>query len=242
MSSVKSFTAVQQGVVMSEKALPSYFSVTSVLLLLLSVIAFSDNLFTDVGQPSNSDLKFIVHGLFGLAWYVLLATQANLVRLRNLKLHRQLGIATFIVSIGVILSTLYVFIAVWKGWSNMGEEARANRLLLPGFTLFILLAWLLRRRSDWHKRLLFAGTFLMLGPLLTRSYDKLVMSWAEPMFPSFYTKQVDEAAFLTYFCAVWASFFLSLAFYDWKDLRRIHPVTIAGCAWLVLAWLISALT
>src|SRR5690606_31829797 len=61
-----------------------------------------------------------------VTWYVLLATQANLIRLRNVKLHRRLGIATFIVAIGVTLSTLYIFIVVWKGWGNMSEEVRAN--------------------------------------------------------------------------------------------------------------------
>jgi hypothetical protein len=36
----------------------------------MSIAAFSDNLFTNIGQPSNRDPKFIIHGLFGLAWYV----------------------------------------------------------------------------------------------------------------------------------------------------------------------------
>jgi hypothetical protein len=31
----------------------AYFSVISLVLLLLSLVAFSDNLFTNVGQPSN---------------------------------------------------------------------------------------------------------------------------------------------------------------------------------------------
>jgi hypothetical protein len=52
---------------MSNRVWGAYFSIISVLMLSLSIIAFSDNLFTDLGQPSNSDPKFIVHGLFGLA-------------------------------------------------------------------------------------------------------------------------------------------------------------------------------
>ena len=73
---------------MASKTRLTYFSIVSLLLLLLSIVAFSDNLFTDIHQPSNSDPKFIVHGIFGLAWYVLLATQANLARVRNLRLHK----------------------------------------------------------------------------------------------------------------------------------------------------------
>jgi hypothetical protein len=219
----------------------AYFSIISVLLLALSIVAFSDNLFTDIGQSSNSDPKFVIHGLFGLAWYILLATQANLVRLRYVQLHRELGIATLIVAIGLTLSTLYIFIAVWKGWSNMTEEVRANRLLLPAYATCVFLAWLRRGQSDWHKRLILAGTFFMLGPVLSRSYDPLIVSWMQPLFPAF-TARVDEAGFLLFFFGTWIGFFLSLALYDWRTLRRIHPVTAAGSAWFLLVWPISALT
>ncbi len=37
----------------------NYFLVASVALLLLSIIGFSDNLFTDIGQESNSDPKYV---------------------------------------------------------------------------------------------------------------------------------------------------------------------------------------
>ena len=231
-----------RGSVLTTRTWGAYFSSISVVLLFLGIVAFSDNLFTDFSQPSNSDPKFIVHGLFGLAWYVLLATQANLIRVRSVKVHKKLGIATFIVAIGVTLSTLYIFIVLWKGWGNMAEEARANRLFLPGYATCVFLAWMRRGQSEWHKRLIFTGTFFMLGPVLARTYDKLIMSWMEPLFPLLYTKQVDEVGFLVYFFGIWIGFFLSLALYDWKTLRRIHPVTVAGFAWFVLTWLISAFT
>lgn len=217
----------------------AYFSITGVLLLVLSVVAFSDNLFTDVGQPSNRDPKFIVHGLFGLAWYILLAIQANLVRVRNIRLHRTLGVTTFLVAIGVTLSTLWIFVVVWKGWDAMGPEVRANRLLLPGYATCLWLAWRWRSRADRHKRLVFTGTFFMLGPVLSRVYDPLVVSWMEPLFPDF-TARYDEAGFLVFFFGAWIGFFVSLALYDWRMQRHVHAVTAAGFAWFVLAWLISA--
>lgn len=217
-----------------------YFSITSALLLLLSVAAFSDNLFTDIGQPSNSDPKFVVHGLFGLAWYVLLVLQANLVRVGSVRLHRKLGIATFIVALGLTLSTLYIFIVVWKGWDHMSAPVRANRLFLPAYATCLMLAWLWRGQADWHKRLIFTGTFLMMGPVLSRAYDPLIVSWMEPLFPVF-TARVDDLGFHVFLWGIWIGLFVSLALYDWKVLRRIHAVTAAGFAWFVLAWLISAL-
>lgn len=226
---------------MEAKARGSYYSVTAALLLFLGVVAFSDNLFTDVGQASNRDPKFIVHGLFGLAWSVLLVVQANLVRVRRVALHRRLGIATFLVGVGVTLSTLYIFVVLWKGWDLMAVQVRANRLLLPGFALSLVLAWWTRGRADWHKRLLFAGSFLMLGPVLSRAYDPLIVSWMEPLFPEL-TARVDEVGFLAFFIGGWIGFFLSLMVHDWRSLRRVHPVTLAGFAWLLLAWLLSAIT
>lgn len=226
---------------MASQTRSGYFTLTAALLLFLSVVAFSDNLFTDVGQASNRDPKFVVHGLFGLAWYVLLLVQANLVRVRNLALHRRVGLATMVVAIGVALSTLYIFVVIWKGWANMAEEARANRLLLPGFVLFLFLAWRNRARADWHKRLVFCATFLMLGPVLARCYDPLIVSWMEPLFPAF-TARVDEAGFLLFFFGGWIAFFVSLMVHDRRTLHRVHPVTLAGFAWFVLAWVLGIVT
>jgi hypothetical protein len=160
---------------------------------------------------------------------------------RNVKLHKKLGIATFIVAIGVTLSTLYIFIVLWKGWDHMTAEVRANRLFLPGYAICLLFAWLRRRQPDWHKRLIFTGTFFMLGPVLSRAYDPLIVSWMEPLFPVF-TARVDQVGFQVFHWGIWIGFFLSLALYDWKTLRRIHFVTISGFAWFLLTWLLSAIT
>jgi hypothetical protein len=220
-------------------AKPRYFASVSVILLVVSIVAFSDNLFTDIGQPSNRDPKFIVHGLFGLAWYVLLMIQANLVRVRNLKLHKTLGVATFVVAAGVALSTLYVFVVLWNGWANMAPEVRANRLLLPGYVVCLWLAWRWRTQPAWHKRLIFVGTFFMLGPVLARTYDPLIMSWVKPAFPTWYTPRVDELAFLTFMWVAWLGFFASLAAYDWQLQRRVHSVTVAGLVWMAITWTLA---
>jgi hypothetical protein len=124
----------------------------------------------------------------------------------------------------------------------MARDVRANRLLLPGYALCLMLAWQRRGQSDWHKRLIFVGTFFMLAPVLDRDYDPLIMSWAKPLFPLLYTKRVDEIGYLVFRWGSWIAFFLSLELYDWKTLRRIHAVTLAGCAWFVAVVLLSEFT
>lgn len=217
-----------------------YFTVVSALILALTLVGFSDNLLTDVGQPSNSDPKFVVHGLFCLAWVVLFFVQAALVRANNHRLHRKLGIAGMLLAVGVALSTIYVFVTIWKGWDAMGFTAKANRILLPSFAVLVLMAWINRKRADWHKRLIYVATIFMLEPVLSRAYDPLVISWMEPLFPEF-TKSLGGLDFYLHIIAIKDGFFLSLFVYDWTSVRRIHPVTLAGFVWFHAIWAIVSL-
>lgn len=200
-----------------------YFPIVSLSLVLLTLIAFADNLFTNVGQPSNHDPKFIIHGLLCGAWMILLFVQTSLISAGNVRLHRRLGVAAMAVAIGVALSTIWVFYAAWKGWGVMTYDVKANRLLLPSFALFAALGFINRRRPDYHKRLMYTGTLFMLDPVLGRVYDPaivpLLAGWSVPWIDAFYP---------IWKFAVWLGYFLSLFLFDWRTARRIHPVTIAA--------------
>lgn len=212
-----------------------YFSAVSAFILFLTLWGFSDNLFWNVGQPSNADPKFIVHGLFCLAWVALFFVQANLAKVRNLRLHRSLGIAGAIIATGVTLSTIYVFWAVWKGWDVMAFYIKANRLLLPSYSLLVLLAFLMRKRPDWHKRCILVATLYMLEPVLSRAFDPL-----EPLLTGFSDSEID-LYWWTFFVITWNAFFVSLFVYDWTLTKRIHAVTACGFAWFYMIQIIVVL-
>jgi hypothetical protein len=209
-----------------------YFTAVASVLLALSIVAFSDNLFTNVGQPSNRDPKFLVHGFFGLAWSVLLVVQANLVRTGRPQAHRRLGIATFLAAAGVVASTAYVFVVVWKGWGAMAPFVRANRLFLPAFAACVVLAWRERARPERHKRYVFVGSFFMMEPVLSRAFDPLVASWADRCFPELLGRY-GEAGFSLFFWGAWAGLFVSLGVHDRRTIGRLHPVTLGGYATFV---------
>lgn len=212
----------------------SYFSVTASALLALTLVGFGDNLFTNVGQPSNFDPKFIVHGLTSLAWMVLLVVQSLLIGAGNLRFHRKLGFAGLIIAVGVTLSTLYLFVILWKGWDHMGAEARANRLLLPAYALLVGLAFANRHHPALHKRLILLGSFCMLGPVLARTFDPLLVPFIEG-----WPESAIEATFWPYFIGVWSAFFASLLAYDMSTLRRPAAVTLGGTALFAASWLIA---
>jgi len=64
----------------------NYFFIISIFMLLLSVVAFSD-LFYDVKQKSNNDPKYIIHGLFCFAWFILFFVQTNFIRKKDYRAH-----------------------------------------------------------------------------------------------------------------------------------------------------------
>ena len=199
-----------------------YFPFVSSLLLVLSVIAFSDNLFTDIHQKSNKDPKFIIHGLLMFAWFGTFVAQSVFVLRRNLKAHMQWGKIGFVLAIGVFLSTLYVFIAVYKGWDAMEPFVKANRLFMLSFAVFLLLAYRARKDKIQHKRFVFWAIALPLEPIMGRVSDVLdIDNWQ-----------------LFYFL-VWHVIFISFFVYDWRSIRRIHPISWSGLAWFYVAWGIS---
>lgn len=215
-----------------------YFPVASFLLLAFTIAAFADNLFTDVGQPSNSDPKFIAHGLLCGAWMILLFAQSSLVSARNVRVHRTFGIAGILIAVGVTLSTIWLFIATWKGFAAMDAEVKANRLLLPSYSVFVALAYKYRRQPVRHKRLMFAGTLFMLDPVLARIYDPVIV----PVFMAHWTERQIDAAFHPWFFATWLGFFFSLIAYDGSTLRRVHPVTLFALLWFAFVWTVAFLT
>lgn len=208
-----------------------YFLIVFATLTVLSILAFWDNLMSDVTQPSNSDPKMIVHGIFSLTWVIFLTLQANLVRTGKLRRHRQIGTAGFIAAAGLTLSTAYLFVVVWKGWSAMAPHIQANRILLPSFALWIVLAYLNRRRPDLHKRLVYTGTLFLLEPVLSRCFDPLVL----PLLPPMAEARV-ESIFYLYIVVTWSAFFLSLFAYDRIVSRHIHPVSMGSYAWLLAVY------
>ena len=195
-----------------------YFLVVSLFLLVLSIIAFSDNLITDVGQKSNSDPKFIIHGLFCFAWFIMLVIQTNFIKNNNFKAHIELGFAGLFAALGVFLSTIYIFILIYDGWNHMSPLFKANRYFMLGFVILIALAYLYRKQTASHKRLMFVASFYMLGPILDRAMGR---SFIDSMISS-------EMGWQLTFFGIWTAFFISLIVYDWVLSKSIHVVSSLG--------------
>ncbi|MEQ8925522.1 MAG: hypothetical protein RLO81_06885 [Fulvivirga sp.] len=141
---------------------------------------------------------------------------------KNYNAHKRLGKVGFIIAIGVFLSTLYVFIAVFEGWDAMEPFIKTNRLFMLSFAVFLLLAYFNSKDGAKHKRFIFWAIILPIEPIMGRVSDFfMIENWQ-----------------LFYFF-VWHTFFASFFIYDWLSLKRIHPVSWIGLTWFYIAWAIS---
>lgn len=177
----------------------------------------------------------VIHGLFTLGWMLLFFVQATLIRVGNVRLHRRLGLVGVAVAAGTTLSTAWVFVVVWKGWSAMPDYLQANRLLLIVYAVLVTLGFRARRQPDYHRRYLLLATLCMLEPVLSRAFDPLA-----PLLDPLPAAQVDGAWWL-FFITTWSGLFLSLWLHDWARERRIHPATLRGSTAVALAWIVVLL-
>jgi hypothetical protein len=109
-------------------------------------------------RPSNTAAVH-VHGWSFFAWYTLLVVQSALVRSRRTSLHRRLGglsvvLAVMMVATGLLVVGVRMADAVVTGdpfWSTSGPAVFATLVLFAGFYAAALR---MRRRPEWHKRLM----------------------------------------------------------------------------------------
>ncbi len=153
-----------------------YFPAVGIFLFILSVIAFSDNLFTDVGQPSNSDPKYLVHAAFAFVWFGFLAIQPILVANGKLATHKRVGIYGFAAAAGLVLSTIYIRIVLVGESGSLAGLALANTVLMTFAVIGLVFAYRYRVRPEIHKRLILISTFLILFPITNRVGGNLGIS------------------------------------------------------------------
>ena len=209
-----------------------FFQVASILILIFSIIGFSDNLFTDVGQKSNSDPKFIIHGLFCFAWIVILVIQTNFISNGNIKAHMKLGIAGMIAAAGVFITTVYIFVVIYKGWDAMPYFVKSNRIFMLLFGVWVWLGYRNRKKPVLHKRFMYIATLFMLGPILDRAINHFYL---QNIFSEFVLYDVIVKV-------LWFLFFIFLFIYDWKMLRKVHTLSLIGAALFVVTWVIAIYT
>ena len=168
-------------------------------------------------NPPLSALVF-GHGLLMTAWYALFIAQVALIRMHRPQIHRRLGLLTASVGFAVVPSGIAVAVGFVQRLHSSPDDAAFAALVagydfvaLAVFWFLVCTALFLRRRGEFHKRLMLLASLSLLAPPLARLVG-------------------DEAA-------VWLGYGLLLipmAIDTWRH-RRLHPAFGWGAALIVLS-------
>lgn len=187
---------------------------------------------TLAGFSIDADLAFhldtlsalvILHGALMFGWIVMFAIQTALVAVGRTDLHRRLGVVGVALGVALILTGVRtIFVAVRLGGDHMPPGASTTEFLAQGLALFMLFGVLatagiaLRRRPDFHKRLMTLATIPLLDAAIQR-------------FVSVYTNWQLETSDLR------NGLILLCVIVDTVRYRRLHPVFLLGGALILLS-------
>lgn len=164
-----------------------------------------------------------VHALAMTAWLALFVVQATLAQRIDRTLHMRIGWASLLLVIAIpplAIATCVTMLRVHAVPPFFTPAYFLSLVTIGGisFAGVVLTAVALRRRSDWHRRLMIAATILLMEPALGRLLPMpLLGDWGE------WVAMVVQL--LT---------FGFLVRHDRRGLGRVHDATVAGAATVVL--------
>ncbi len=208
-SAVLSRSAAQRG---------RWFFLALVLLMFAAVIAVHGARFFLVGfyRPPDFRSEIIhIHVAIVASWMLVLLTQVVLARVRNVALHRRLGLASLALAVLMLIFGILATADMLHREPQSLHGSIVPFMQIVDFALFAGLAYWRRADREAHKRLI---ALAMVDPIfgvvapLTHRYMQGIEQWAN---------------------LSWVILLLMIGYDLWAR-RRIHPVTLWGSLWLVL--------
>ncbi len=162
-----------------------------------------------------------VHGAVLTAWFVLVFAQTCLVAAHRTDLHRRLGLLAVADAVLVVPVSAMVAVRAVARYEAGGMDPAAIQFIVIGdlvslavFSTLVVAAVRLRRRPDWHKRLMAVCCFIIIGPAVAR-LEHLGLAAPVP--------------------AVLLLLLFVLAVYDFVGLGRLHRATMWSALLVVIA-------
>ena len=152
----------------------NFYFIISITLWVFMAVGFSDNWLFDIGQPSNSNPKFLIHAFFAFSWFTILVIQTGLIRKNNTKTHMKLGVAGMVVFAGFLLSTLPMYVQEYLDQGSLDPLSMMIFLQLMFATILIIIGFLKRKTNPLvHKTHIIFGSFMMIQPAVDRAVGHL---------------------------------------------------------------------
>jgi len=113
--------------------------------------------------PSRRPAILYIHAAMFTGWVLLFIAQAALVRARQIALHRRLGIAGFVLgslmpSVGIATALVMTRVNIAEGQRNQERSLIFPFFDMLAFTVTFGLSMWLRRKPEYHRRLMLMAT------------------------------------------------------------------------------------
>jgi hypothetical protein len=209
-----------------------FFTSLAIIMTLVCFAGFAPSYYlkAQFGTPALKPLVH-VHGAIFTTWMLMLIAQTSLIASGRVKLHRQLGILGAVLAVMMVVSGAAV--AYVRG-TTINPEIPHEAILgflaiaftaLVVFTILISAAFYFRKNASAHKRLMMVTTSVILAAAVHR----LLMHVYDPaVSPPVFFGATDL-------------FIVAIAVYDYVSLRRIHPATLWGGLFVIVAQAASLL-
>ena len=202
-----------------------FYTAMSAAILAIVVVGFGRSFFLRPlfpEWPSPHEPIFYVHGTVFAAWFVLLLGQSSLVAAGRVSLHRTLGTLGACLAVAmVVLGVRAALVAAARPTGFVGIPVPPLQFLaiplvdMVVFPVFVGLAFVRRRQTQSHKRLMLLASIAMLPAAVARLPGVVGGS---PLL----------------FFGLTDALIIPLAVWDYRSRGQLHPVTLWGGLALVL--------
>jgi len=203
-----------------------YFYFTMSLVIAVVVIyGFSHTINENLFHPAYPrPFVLYLHAAIFTGWVVLLITQSALIRTRNLRLHRKLGLCALALAIALPIIGIATGVAMARFNTLHGSTDAPEFLIVPffdmvAFTIVVGLAIAWRRRPEYHRRLMFLATCALTIAAFNRFPARIVPdNWGYAGVDALILLGVGRDLFVT---------------------KRIHPVYLYGLPLLITGQVVT---
>ena len=205
----------------------SFFLRGAVIMALVIVVGFSFQL--AMGRSTfASPMRVHIHALLFMGWVAIYLTQNVLVATDRVHLHRRLGWLAVVWMTAMVVSGFVVTAAIVRAGTVPFFFQPVQFLIFDPIAVMTFggltaAAVILRRRTDWHRRLHFCGMTILLAPAFGRILPlPLLQPWA--------WEACYAATLLFPLAGVWA---------DIRRNGRVHPAWKWGIGTIVASFLLT---
>jgi len=200
---------------------PSFFFWMTLLMAFFVFGGFGMTYFFPLATGSFPPAPLVVHlhGLVFSSWMILLLVQASLINMKNVALHRSLGMwgiahATAVVIMGALITLLGSLGNRENPGGSYYDGMYLGVMAVTGFGLLFILAIRNVRRPEIHKRLILLAMLPILPPGIHRLYMVPLGLTTFPVLPMYLTLDAMAVAIIVQ---------------EWRKTSRISGYCCSSC-------------